>query len=102
MRVSGGGGGRRRRPRSLRPGSRWRAVDGVERGLAQRRELECRSHGTTHQLAERALVRATCRQRGEHVFVKGREGGGRNEAPRSPLRASIWLSQAKTPRRSCN
>ena len=59
---------------ATRPGSRIGRVRCVERCLAQRRELECRSHSTAHQLAKRALVRATCRQHGEHVF--GKVGAG--------------------------
>ena len=70
VRVCGGGGGRRRGAFPDRPGSRVGDLHGAERCLAQRRELECRSHGTAHQLAERALGRATCRQLGEHVFAK--------------------------------
>ena len=82
VRVRGDGGGRRHVPHAIRPGSRVRAASRVERCLAQRRELECRSHGIAHQLAERALGRATCRQRGEHVFVKverGSDGMGRRD-----------------------
>jgi hypothetical protein len=87
VRVGGGGGGRRRVPRPSRPGSLVRAVPGAERCLAQRRELECRSHGTTHQLAERALGRATCRQRGEHVFGKvGGRSDGMGAADASEMR----------------
>ena len=59
MRVLGRGGGTGR-PRG-RPG----------RGcLAQRGELERRVNGAPHQLAERALGRATGDRRGEHAFVK--------------------------------
>ena len=70
MRVHGGGGGRPRLTPRRRPGSLLRGGSGAERCLAQRRELECRSHGTTHQLAERALGRSAGRQLGEHVFAK--------------------------------
>jgi hypothetical protein len=68
VRVGGGGGGRPRSACRRRPGSRLRRLCGAERCLTQRRELECRSHGTAHQLAERALVRSAGRQLGEHVF----------------------------------
>ena len=74
VRVGGDGGGRPGRVCHERPGSRLRRGGRAEGCLAQRRELECRSHGTAHQLAERALVRSTGRQRWEHVFVK--VGGG--------------------------
>src|SRR4051812_8272993 len=40
--------------------------------LTQRGELERRFHGAPHQLAERALWRATGDRRGEHAFVKVR------------------------------
>jgi hypothetical protein len=81
VRVCGGGGGRRRGACPHRPGSRVGDVNGAERCLAQRRELECRSHSTAHQLAERALGRATCRQLGEHVFVKLGMGSDGTSAP---------------------
>jgi hypothetical protein len=42
--------------------------------LAQRRERRGRVHGLTHQLAERALLRAACGRRGEHVFGRLRRG----------------------------
>jgi hypothetical protein len=102
VRVRGGGGGRARGPRPSRPGSRVGEVHGVERCLAQRRELECRSHGTAHQLAERARGRATCRQRGEHVFEKGRGGVGRNGRRRGAGNAPIRLWRAEKPRLNCN
>jgi hypothetical protein len=79
VRVGGGGGGRPRRACRRRPGSHLRRACGAERCLSQRRELECRSHGTAHQLAERALVRSAGRQLGEHVFEKvgaGSDGTG--------------------------
>jgi hypothetical protein len=79
VRVGGGGGGRSRARCRSRPGSRLRWACGTEGCLSQRRELECRSHGTAHQLAKRALVRSAGRQRGEHVFGKvgvGSDGMG--------------------------
>jgi len=87
VRVSGGGGGRSRRTCRRRPGSRLRRACGIEGCLAQRRELECRSHGTTHKLAERASCRSGGRQRGEHVFVKlgmGADGTGAGVAEPAP------------------
>src|ERR1700750_3495122 len=56
MRVPGRGGGR-----------------GLRGCLTQRDELQGRIHGPAHQLAERALSRATVGHQGEHVFVKLRE-----------------------------
>ena len=79
MRVHDGGGGRPGLKRRGGPGSLPRSGVGAERCLAQRRELECRSHGTAHQLAKRALGRSAGRQLGEHVFVKlgsGSDGTG--------------------------
>ena len=80
MRVLGRGGGTGR-PRG-RPG----------RGcLAQRGELERRVNGAPHQLAERALGRATGDRRGEHAFVKLRrrsDGNGSLQAILQRLLAS--------------
>ena len=102
VRVGGGGGGRSRARRRGRPGSRLRRACGTEGCLSQRRELECRSHGTTHQLAKRAFVRSAGRQLGEHVFEKGRGGVGRNGRTfRHPLRA-IWLKTAENACLCCN
>src|SRR4051794_16505487 len=68
---------------------------GGERGtrgcLSQRDELQGRIHGPAHQLAERALVRATVGHQGEHVFVRlwgGSDGKGRNERGHSGSRAA--------------
>ena len=83
MRVGDGGGGRPTGTHQDRPGSRIPGAHGAERCLTQCRELECRSHSTTHQLAERALVRSTGGQRGEHVFGKvgaGSDGTGSGTA----------------------
>src|SRR5215218_11444863 len=102
VRVGGGGGGRPCAARCGRPGSRLLHTCGVERCLSQRRELECRSHGTAHQLAERALVRSAGRQLGEHVFGKGREGVGRNGGPADARRPTIWLKNAENATRVCN
>src|SRR3954471_6113493 len=74
MRVSGRGGGR-----------------GTRGGLTQRDELQGRIHGPAHQLAERALVRATVGHQGEHVFARlcGRpDGKARNERGRRGSRAA--------------
>jgi hypothetical protein len=84
VRVGGGGGGRSRVTHRGRPGSRLRCPCGTERCLAQRRELECRSHGTAHQLAERALVRSAGRQLGEHVFAKLGVGSDGKGPPHEP------------------
>ena len=84
VRVRGDGGGGPRGPATRgRWGRRVRPC-GAERCLAQRRELQCRSQGTAHQLAQGARAVSACRQAGEHVFGKGRGGVGRNgtAAPR--------------------
>ena len=52
------------------------------RCLAQRGELQGRVNGAAHQLAERALGRATCRQGWEHVFARLGSRVGRNPARR--------------------
>ena len=96
MRVGGGGGGR---PRSVcrgRPGSRPRSLCGGEGCLAQRRELECRSQGTTHQLAKRAGRRPACRQRGEHVFVKVGGASDGTDVPRARRSARFGSTPRKT------
>ena len=55
-----------------------------EGGLTQGRELDGRVDGVPHPLAERALGRAACGHRGEHVFVKLRaQPDGRGLAPSS-------------------
>ena len=59
--------------------------------LAQRGELERCFHGAPHQLAERALGRATGDRRGEHAFVKLRsrsDGNGLLQGFLQGLRAS--------------
>src|SRR5438034_4081409 len=69
MRVNGRGGGR-----------------GTRGGLTQRDELQGRIHGPAHQLAERALLRATAGHQGEHVFATlrgGPDGNVRGERPPS-------------------
>ena len=76
VREGGGGGPRGRCGRRL--GNRCLRGRGAEGCLSQCRELECRTDGLSHPLAERAIAWPACRQRGEHVFVKGREGVGRN------------------------
>jgi hypothetical protein len=83
VRVCGRGGGR-----------------GTRGCLTQRDELQGRIHGPAHQLAERALGRATVGHRGEHVFGKLRRapdgnlrkergrGGSRGVEP-NPLQATL-------------
>ena len=63
------------------------------RGLTQGCELDGRSYGLAHLLAERALLRATSGHRGEHVFVKLRvaSDGTRSERPFMCRSARIWL-----------
>jgi hypothetical protein len=94
VRVGGGGGGRTAVARRSRPGSRLRRTHGTEGCLSQRRELECRSHGTTHELAERAFVGSAGRQRGEHVFVKVRAGSD-GMRPRRRRRFGAFGSSAR-------
>jgi hypothetical protein len=53
--------------------------------LAQRRERRGRVHSLAHQLAERALPRAACGRRGEHVFGRLRR---RSDGMRT-LRGSV-------------
>ena len=75
MRVSGAGGGRSRLRGSSRSRCRGLLEEAARRCLTQRGELQRRVDGATHQLAERALLRAArCGQRGEHVFGKLRSG----------------------------
>jgi hypothetical protein len=74
------------------------------RCLAQRRERRGRVYGLAHQLAERALLRAACGRRGEHVFVRlGRPSDG-TRTLRSSVReaAQIWLRSAEFGRDFCN
>ena len=93
VREGGGGGPRGRRGRRL--GNRCLRGRGAEGCLSQCRELECRTDGLSHPLAERAIAWPACRQRGEHVFVKGREGVGRNGRRGSPVAIPIWLCAAE-------
>jgi hypothetical protein len=74
------------------------------RCLAQRRERRGRVYGLAHQLAERALLRAACGRRGEHVFVRlGRPSDG-TRTLRSSVReaAQIWLRSGEFGRDFCN
>ena len=93
VREGGGGGPRGRCGRRL--GNRCLRGRGAEGCLSQCRELECRTDGLSHPLAERAIAWPACRQRGEHVFVKGREGVGRNGRRGSPVANAIWLCAAE-------
>ncbi len=69
--------------------------------LTQRRELRGRVHGRAHQLAERALLRAACGRRGEHVFGRLRLGSDGTPTLRGPVcgSARIWLWIAQSDRR---
>jgi hypothetical protein len=64
--------------------------------LTQRRERCSRVDGVAHQLAERALLRAACGRRGEHVFVKLRTPSDGTRTLRATTRRSarIWLRSA--------
>jgi hypothetical protein len=84
MRVPGRGGGR-----------------GTRGCLTQRDELQGRIHGPAHQLAERALLRATAGHQGEHVFANLRrrsDGKARNER----LRRGSRGPEPNRPRIRCN
>src|SRR5919199_2652171 len=63
------------------------------RCLAQRRERRGRVHSLTHQLAERALLRAACGRRGEHVFGRLRRPSDGMRTLRTSVCAwaRIWL-----------
>jgi hypothetical protein len=65
--------------------------------LTQRRELRGRLHGLAHQLAERALMRAACGRRGEHVFGRLRVGSDGMWTSRNRVahRVFIWLCAAQ-------
>ena len=69
--------------------------------LTQRRELRGRVHGRAHQLAERALLRAACGRRGEHVFGRLRLGSDGTPTLRGSVcgSARIWLWIAQSDRR---
>jgi hypothetical protein len=101
MRVLGAGGGwdlpldgdgtlcRRLRDEALR------------RCLTQRGELQRRVDGASHQLAERALVRAArCGQRGEHVFgnLRSRSDGTAENPGSEPVRSAENRSRSRFPR----
>ena len=94
VRVRADGGGGLRGPATRgRWGRRVRPC-GAERCLAQRRELQCRSQGTAHQLAQGARAVSACRQAGEHVFGKvgvGSDGTGPRDTGASHR---IWLWRA--------
>jgi hypothetical protein len=86
MRVLVHGGGRRLAPW-------WRG----ERCLTQGRELDGRSYGLAHLLAERALLRATGGHRGEHVFgnlCASPDGTPHRPAVFVPVRAHLALERA--------
>lgn len=74
-------------------GARLAPVRREERGLTQCRELDGRSYGLAHLLAERALLRATSGHRGEHVFEKLRRASDGTRSERASLCRSrqIWL-----------
>ena len=100
VRVRDGGGGRPATAHRNRPGSRSLEGRGAERCLAQRRELECCSQSTAHQLAERASVRATCRQHREHVFGKVRaRSDGRAVGPNRSWQGNGSSAPKKQPPR---
>jgi hypothetical protein len=65
--------------------------------LTQRRELRGRVHSRAHQLAERALLRAACGRRGEHVFGRLRSGSDGTCTLRSSVcrMPRIWLQSAR-------
>src|SRR3954454_12196550 len=71
VRVLGRGGGGNG-PKGGGPAGRngLRGESSRRRCLTQRRELERRVDGVTHQRPERALVLAAAGQQGEHVFGK--------------------------------
>ena len=93
MRVSGDGGGVAVAPLGRRA-----------RCLTQGRELDGRANGLTHQLAERALLRAAG-HRGEHVFGNlgvGSDGTTRGLAPETTHFARIWLWNVRSGRHEMN
>src|SRR2546423_1144911 len=61
--------------------------------LTQRRERRGRVHSLAHQLAERALLRAACGRRGEHVFgrLRGPSDGTRTLRRSMCDSARVWL-----------
>lgn len=101
---------RRSWPAGARVTTEWPAVRVLARGggggpgrealrslcLTQRRERRGRVDGAAHQLAKRALLRAACGRRGEHVFVKLRRASDGTRTLRTILRRSarIWLGSA--------
>src|SRR5215207_7842879 len=61
--------------------------------LAQRGELERCFHSAPHQLAERALGRATGDRRGEHAFAKLGSGSDGNGLLQGFLHGRPWTPQ---------
>src|SRR3954447_1787905 len=86
MTIDGSAVGVLGRGGDMRPGGR------PGRGcLTQRGQLERRIYGAPHQVAERALRRATGDRRGEHVFGKlrvGSDGNGRLQGVLQPRPAT--------------
>jgi hypothetical protein len=101
----------RSRPALARVTTQWPAVRMLARGggggtrqilhrspcLTQRRERRGRVDGLAHQLAERALGRAACGRRGEHVFGRLRRApdGTRTLRDSACRAARIWLCGAQ-------
>jgi hypothetical protein len=112
------GWGRSRPPFHARVTTEWPAVRVLARGgggdrrvpdgrlrpcLAQRRERCSRVDGLAHQLAERALERAACGRRGEHVFgrLRTRSDGTRTLRDCASEATEIWLWRVHSGLRSC-
>jgi hypothetical protein len=101
----------RSRPAHARSTIQWPAVRVLARGgggdpgrdalrspcLTQRRERGGRVDGLAHQLAQRALPRATGDRLGEHVFGRlgGRSDGTRNVRESIPSAPGVWLCSAE-------